>query len=73
MKTRSKPPSRKAPKPGPAKGCDDIETTTFAASLRHHGQLHVGDDPLPPGTTHVVEKAAEGKPGKLTRKRFSAF
>ena len=73
MKPRSKSPSKKLAKPVVAKSCDDADTTAFAASLRHHDQLHEGEGPLPPGTTHVVEKAAEGKPGKLTRKRFSAL
>ena len=70
--TARKPPekSRKArcPPTGPAA---DAEASTYAESLRQHGQLHEGQGPLPPGATHVASQSGD-KP-TLKRKRFSAL
>lgn len=62
--------SRKTRRPptGPAAAA---EASTYAESLRQHGQLHEGQGPLPPGATHVASKS-DGKP-TLKRKRFSAL
>jgi hypothetical protein len=54
---------------------DDVleaDASKFVQTLEDNNQLAYGSGPLPPGTTHQIEKRPDGT-CRLTRRRFSAI